>query len=1545
MKKISLCVWLTVLILAAFNGAHAFKEPAMVDYTAYPVFTADTVPPNIMIILDNSVSMNFNAYGDYPKDCNGNYVDDAIVTGNAYEGEPYAGTTYSYAVSAAFDDMEESGGYVYDDGYDIDLGPWWVAVRFPNVNIPQGAMIVAAYIEFTADQTSYTVPESTNLTIDAQYADNADPIIAGTTYDISFNPAYTTRTATSASVCWNNIEAWTAGDRGYNTTTPNIGPLVQEIVDQGTWAAGNAMLFRFIGSGVRCAKPGQKDAASAPVLRIIVQEMNAAGPKKRYYGYFNPDYFYRFTSNVFYPAYKKVGYDFGTNKWMVKDLNGADATLDDAAIISKGLWDGNFGNWVSMRRVDVLRKVLMGGKATARTGGGNQQNQGEVPNQSTCIFSKIFDTSGDGPVVSPFNGEITYRMKGGYIYVGGTPYKIDIQRDINIEPDEFLQGNLAGVLQCIGHSAYWGNTWFYDGHVTSGGYVANIIGTNLTDLVTSLQNTGCDTSTPLAETFYVAMQYFAQQDPQSGLGYSTSAVPNANEGQDPFYHKDTADYIPCAKNFVILLTDGASTMDSRIPSQFKDWDGDGDITACDEADGDCDYGSGTDYLDDLALYARTTDLRPDLDDEQNLILYTIFASFGAKDKDAQNARSLLMDAARNGGFEDRLTPHNKLPDGDYDDPPEDRIEWDWNGDAIPDTFYEAEDGYELKKELLEAITDILERASSGTASSVLATNTKGAGSSLQAYFRPVVYAGTAESKWRGYLQTLWTDPWGNLREDTNGNLKLDLHNSSSQNAASDVDQIVEMFTDDTDTKVRRYTSHYLYNPDNGDTDACMVSDCSTEEIVISLDEVQPLFETGKRLAERVSDPASTLPPRTIFTFIDQNENNTVDAASEVISFDTSGLNALKPYLGVRDGAYWSDLGSTHDDRASNLINWVRGEDQSGLRNRTLDGETWPLGDIIASTPIVVGSPTEYYHQLYGDLDYVNFIQYAKDRETVIYVGANDGMLHAFTSWKYTEEIANADEVSGTATYTVPSGVYSGERIGDELWAYIPQSLLPQLKWQALPSYTHTFYVDAEVRVFDAKILPNDTYYHGDGNNYGTFLVVGLNMGGKPISVYEDFGSGTLKQRTFYPTYTMMDITDPRNPKLMWERTYTDLGFTSSVPAPVRVGDRFFLVFGSGPTEYDGTSDQKAHFYVVDMLTGTPYGNGTGDDWIWEAANNYSYMNSPLALDVFQSYNVDAIYAAENYYINQEGWKANIHKLAIPCTTCPWDITDEDEPVYNADPYAWLNTGSTLFESGRPVSVKLGASVDPLDNVLLYFGTGRYISDADKVNDSQNYLYCVKDPFYNKEKYDGKNGDYYHNFSTSMKFDRADLFASNNVLVTTDGHVTGTTLGGGYFSSFVTEMRTNQDGWYLSLNTNGTFPSERIITEAAVLGGIVLTPAFTPSDDICALGGKTEYVGLYYETGTGYTRQVFDIDAANLQYQTITMDGQTNTEEVVAIRDDDLVIGNPPPKVPLHAGSEKGARAKPWNSDIQVNSALYFKSIITEWWDDLGVMLPQCTWEQ
>jgi type IV pilus assembly protein PilY1 len=1506
-----------IICLTWIIPAHAaFSEPMMADYTAYPIFTNQSVPPNVMIMLDNSGSMNFNAYGTWPPYVSGN---PGTVSDAPFEGEPYS-TIRTYPLASADDDMEEystAGAAPFHNG-DLDMGGYngngtnaRLAVRFQNLDIPPGAVITSATIQFTAITTTDAATYPTDLLIEGQASDDAPALTITTDYIKNMTP-------TAQTVAWNAVASWTAGT---NYQTVNIGPILQELVNRPGWASGNAAAFRFSGSGYReaYAFEGYTGGARAPVLRVTFQNPTP----KRYYGLFSPDHFYTYSS-TFDLAYKKVSYDTTNTRWDVQTLAGVSATLTDADIVAQKLWDGNFLNWLSMRRIDILRKVLMGGLATARTGGGNQVNYGEVPKQTGRDYNKIFDSSGTGPAVSPYNGNYTYLMTSGEIRVSGVRYVIRVQKDVNHEPDSFLDGNLAGVLQRVGDKARWGNIWFNAGTGAnqSGGTVEHTIGTNMTTLITDLQNTGCDTWTPLAESFYVAMQYFKQEDPASGLDYPNSAVPNANLGDDPYYDSKSAQKVWCAKSFVILLTDGASTMDSKIPGSLKSYSGDGDNTGCVESSNtNCDYPSGgSDYLDNIALYARTNDLRADLESEQNVVLYAIYAF----DKDP-NGRKLLRDAARNGGFEDR--DGDDLPDGDYNDPPEARLEWDQDGDGEPDTYYEADDGYALQAKLLAAITDILRRASSGTAASVLATNAEGAGNSVQAYFRPSVTVGLEEARWLGYLQSLWVDPWGNLREDSNGNHVLDLKNSTSTSAAgAGVDKIITFFTGSTDTRVNRFTTHYMYNPDNGESDTCMLSDCDTETEEIGMEETLPLFEAGKLLSER--SPIT----RRIFTYVDKDQDKAVDDGGdsfdfndELISFTVDTAATIKPYLGVRNSTTWSKLGSTQDIRVSNIINYIRGTDQTGLRNRTLDGSTWRLGDIVHSTPLVVGSPAEMFQQLYKDDRYADFLEFAANRETVIYVGANDGMLHAFTNWQY------ATDPNGNPSYVRPAAASSTERLGDELWAYVPGSVLPHLKWTVSTDYTHTYYIDSEVRVFDADILPDDTgYSDGDGDpNFGTFLIMGLNMGGKQIQVEEDFGTGTVAVRTFDPTYTLLNITDPRNPKVMWERSYTNLGMTSSIPAPVQVGNRWFLVFGSGPTQYDGNSSHGSYIYVVDMITGNPYSGAAGVDSMWGPFRTNASFNDPLALDLFQSANVDAIFLANNYYASNQ-WQSEIFKIAIPCSTCSWDGNADEALVYNTNPSQWVV--SRFFESDRPVTVKLSSTVDPLYNLLLFFGTGRYLSDTDKTSTTQNYLYGVKDPFYNKEKYDGS---YYHDYSQSLTLDRSDLFAADNVQVTTAGHVVNSPYGL-YFQDFVTGMRLNADGWYVSLLTNGNQPSERVITQSSILGGIVLTPTYTPNSEICGMGGDTALVGVYYETGTGYKHQLFDIE--NKNYASITIDGTTTSEEIVEIRDDNLLKGTPAPKIIFHAGMEGGARAIIQQGsgvieNIGVSPALYFKSIVTEWWDN------------
>jgi hypothetical protein len=171
--------------------------------------------------------------------------------------------TQQLAVGVGSDDAEESStGSVSLTGSDLELvndgtrGNQTVGIRFTGVAVPPGATIASAAIRFTADEV--TTGAVTN-TIVGQDVNNA-----GTFVKSSLN--ISSRVRTTASVTW-DAPAWsTVGASGPAQTTSDLSPVVQEIVDRGGWAQGNAMAFIFTGTGKRTARAFE--AGQAPVLDL-----------------------------------------------------------------------------------------------------------------------------------------------------------------------------------------------------------------------------------------------------------------------------------------------------------------------------------------------------------------------------------------------------------------------------------------------------------------------------------------------------------------------------------------------------------------------------------------------------------------------------------------------------------------------------------------------------------------------------------------------------------------------------------------------------------------------------------------------------------------------------------------------------------------------------------------------------------------------------------------------------------------------------------------------------------------------------------------------------------------------------------------------------------------------------------------------------------------------------------------------------------------------------------------------------------------------------
>jgi hypothetical protein len=172
----------------------------------------------------------------------------------------------SLRVSTSADDAEErisEGGSVSLPNADLELvedGPRMqaVGVRFPGVDVLRASTITGAWLQFTADELS---PDVAQLTIEGEASDDARAFE-------KTDGNVTSRPRTLGAVPWDPAPWSLVGEAGPDQRTPDLAPLVQEIVDRPGWSAGNAMAFVITGSGRRTAEAYDGDRDRAPVLEI-----------------------------------------------------------------------------------------------------------------------------------------------------------------------------------------------------------------------------------------------------------------------------------------------------------------------------------------------------------------------------------------------------------------------------------------------------------------------------------------------------------------------------------------------------------------------------------------------------------------------------------------------------------------------------------------------------------------------------------------------------------------------------------------------------------------------------------------------------------------------------------------------------------------------------------------------------------------------------------------------------------------------------------------------------------------------------------------------------------------------------------------------------------------------------------------------------------------------------------------------------------------------------------------------------------------------------
>lgn len=613
--------------------------------------------------------------------------------------------------------------------------------------------------------------------------------------------------------------------------------------------------------------------------------------------------------------------------------------------------------------------------------------------------------------------------------------------------------------------------------------------------------------------------------------------------------------------------------------------------------------------------------------------------------------------------------------------------------------------------------------------------------------------------------------------------------------------------------------------------------------------------------------------------------------------------------------------------AQSLVNWVRGlEDPTDYRNRTINSttvnSTYRLGDIVNSSPAIVGTPAESYDLLYNDYTYAAFRSNYSNRRQMVYVGGNDGMLHAFNGGFYVPGQA----ASGTTAATDPTlfrqlsgagqtlGMSSGDpknttgndwALGQEAWAFIPDNLLPHLRWLADKNYTHVFYVDGSPVVSDVQLwgaatpsktcaagTPQSTDIDKQGHvcGWGTVMVVPFRLGGGYIQVDTVGGGKAAQTQTSNSAYVVLDVTDPEiPPTVLGEITTGTFALGEPAFAVHREASdgklHFLLTIGSGPADDGGSNG----------TTNEPVSAPSGQNlsvWVYDLAKIVAQSSTPVATFtngpqngftgdmVSTDFNLD--YSAEGVYF---GVVTNPPPASKPPATPVkqvyggglWKLnmnTGASPTLDTSDPGSW--TLEQVINTGQPVTIRPTVATDPSGRDMVYFGTGRSytVNDDSGSTDQgtqQQYIYGVSD----NSLLTGLTAVCQDFPTTSSLYNAADTVVSTNngVVTVSDSGLSGVNTLPSLQSSLSALVTSGTNagcfqysGWSLPLTagneTSGSQqPSERVISSQTLLNGVLLTPTYIPPNaaqiansgssacDPFPVPGISYLYGLNYQTGT------------------------------------------------------------------------------------------------
>ena len=445
------------------------------------------------------------------------------------------------------------------------------------------------------------------------------------------------------------------------------------------------------------------------------------------------------------------------------------------------------------------------------------------------------------------------------------------------------------------------------------------------------------------------------------------------------------------------------------------------------------------------------------------------------------------------------------------------------------------------------------------------------------------------------------------------------------------------------------------------------------------------------------------------------------------------------------------------------LNYLRGDRSNEGSGLFLRERLSMLGDLVNSGPVFVGKPSLSWPDFApfpeGSAAYSLFKEgAAATRQKIVYAGANDGMLHAF------------DDGNGQEVFAYVPNILSSSGIGDGLH-YLTEG-----------NYVHKFYVDQTPTLSDVYLST------GGATDWHTVLVGGLRSG----------------QRGLYA----LDVTNPSNfteanadKVVMWEFTSNDdidLGYTYSRPAiALTNAGTWVAIFGNG---YNDLGSGEASLFIVDIAKGVD-GDWVAGDYIKISTGvgttaDRNGLASPALSDIDGNGTVDRVFAGDlegnMWAFDLSGTSASNWEIAYKSgsTPVPLFTTQTQQPI----------TAKPVVAQHRTQPDSSSPSNSP--NLMVYFGTGQYLVNADKTSTTTQSFYGVWD-----------TGD--------------------------SGLAIGDLVQQTFDTSFTEKVLTRNPvdyslvhGWYFNLADIG----ERAVTSPIARADTVFFNSFVPVDDPCSVGG-------------------------------------------------------------------------------------------------------------